>query len=242
MKKLFRAQSTLEFMMIIILVLAGIFVMGPYVIRSVNAYLHSWEVSSEQARNQPADILSYNPHALFLCEFVDCQSRMSEWDCSGKAVNFNTEDAGCCVWIQPYYCVGTDCVINSSVSSKNCYNEYLASSMCTGGEEEWPLPGSTELVLVKCDNKKPCVDAACLVPSGGCESVDCTTKSTVTDECYKWSQLGCCCLSRAGSCTNMGCAVNLVCQQGAPGPQPPGDGFKCADWSHCPAGCEGCCP
>jgi len=53
MKKTFHAQSTLELIMVIILVLAGIFVMGPYVIRSVNAYMHSWELSVDQANSNP---------------------------------------------------------------------------------------------------------------------------------------------------------------------------------------------
>lgn len=53
MKKVFQAQSTLELIMVIILVLAGIFVMGPYVVRSVNAYMRSWEISVDQANNNP---------------------------------------------------------------------------------------------------------------------------------------------------------------------------------------------
>ncbi len=53
MKKLFQAQSTLELIMVIILVLAGIFVMGPYVVRSVNAYMRSWEISVSQANSNP---------------------------------------------------------------------------------------------------------------------------------------------------------------------------------------------
>ncbi|MCX5681549.1 MAG: hypothetical protein NT079_04645 [Candidatus Omnitrophica bacterium] len=52
-KKILLAQSTLEFMMIIILVIAGVVVMGPYVIRSVNAYMRSWEIAADQARFNP---------------------------------------------------------------------------------------------------------------------------------------------------------------------------------------------
>ncbi len=45
------AQSTLEYIMIIVTVLAAVTVMIPYVFRGVNAYMRSWEVSVQEARH-----------------------------------------------------------------------------------------------------------------------------------------------------------------------------------------------
>ncbi len=57
MKKIKKAQTTLEYAMIIMLVILSIVVMGPYVIRSVNAHMRSWEVSTDQARDDMSAIL-----------------------------------------------------------------------------------------------------------------------------------------------------------------------------------------
>lgn len=46
-----RAQSTLEYIMIIVAVLTAIAVMMPYVYRGVNAYMRSWEISAQEARH-----------------------------------------------------------------------------------------------------------------------------------------------------------------------------------------------
>ena len=40
-----RAQSLIEFTVLIVLVLAGIILMGPYMIRSINAHMKSWQDS-----------------------------------------------------------------------------------------------------------------------------------------------------------------------------------------------------
>lgn|GEM_PF-650035 len=105
MKKPFRAQSTLEFIMIIILVLAGVVVMGPYVIRSINAYLHSWEVASSQARNKPDDIENYVPGSGSDpdCPMVSCRSMGNYSACRGSDATRR-----CCIWIDGYVCSGTN--------------------------------------------------------------------------------------------------------------------------------------
>jgi hypothetical protein len=91
MKKIFRAQSTLEFIMIIILVLAGVMVMGPYVLRSVNAYMRSWELSADQAKNNPTVIIQPwelpdgpppPPSCATDCEYctqADCRAPKCMW-------------------------------------------------------------------------------------------------------------------------------------------------------------------
>jgi len=115
MKKFFRAQSTLEFIMIIILVLTGIFVMGPYVIRSVNAYMHSWEISAEQARNNPN--VQLNPWEMPggpppppTCA-TDC-SACDENECDNEAprcmvLEYFQDIGGACV-LGPFHCADRD--------------------------------------------------------------------------------------------------------------------------------------
>ena len=44
-----KAQSTMEFCAIIIFVIIGILVMGPYIIRSINAYFHGTKESIKES-------------------------------------------------------------------------------------------------------------------------------------------------------------------------------------------------
>lgn len=50
-----KGQNTLEYTTIILVVAAGIIVMGPYVIRSVNAHFKSWEDAVNDAVNDPME-------------------------------------------------------------------------------------------------------------------------------------------------------------------------------------------
>lgn len=68
MRKFFSAQSTLEFIMLLILVLAGIFVMGPYVIRSVNAYMRSWEIAASDAQHKLVSASQFSVCGNGVCE------------------------------------------------------------------------------------------------------------------------------------------------------------------------------
>ncbi len=47
------AQSTLEYLTVMVLVMVGIVVMGPYVIRSVNAHLKMWEDVADDSYTDP---------------------------------------------------------------------------------------------------------------------------------------------------------------------------------------------
>ncbi len=48
-----KAQSTIEFSTLIILVTLGLIVMSPYIIRSVNAHLKTWEDSVDDSISDP---------------------------------------------------------------------------------------------------------------------------------------------------------------------------------------------
>jgi len=113
MKKPFRAQSTLEFIMIIILVLAGIVVMGPYVIRSVNAYMKSWETSSSQARHDTTTAITpwqFDPNSIIPCDFVNCDASSNNIGICNTSISSactsTTEKARCCTYVQNFECVG----------------------------------------------------------------------------------------------------------------------------------------
>ncbi|MFA6379310.1 MAG: hypothetical protein WCX16_05990 [Candidatus Omnitrophota bacterium] len=103
MKKPFRAQSTLEFMMIIILVLAGVVIMGPYVIRSVNAYMRSWENAASQAQSNPSVVLEPweipggpPPPPPPTCE--DFEDNPSDCEMNNGQLD--------CTWVQRWYSSG----------------------------------------------------------------------------------------------------------------------------------------
>lgn len=143
MRKPFRAQSTLEFIMIIILVLAGVIVMGPYVIRSVNAYLRSWEVSSEQARNQPADIDPYTPVLSGdFCEIFGCTT-VYNFACTGP----NSEV----------------CDYTGLFNDKKMLREIAVSQYCTGNM----IPNDPDTVEF-CDDRHACWNKCEAVGSGCC--------------------------------------------------------------------------
>lgn len=63
-----KAQNVLEYTTLILVVAAGIIVMGPYVIRSVNAHFKSWEDAVNDATNDPmeeADLSDIPPPPSF---------------------------------------------------------------------------------------------------------------------------------------------------------------------------------
>lgn len=97
-KNKFYAQSTLEFIMLLILVLAGIFVMGPYVIRSVNAYMRSWEVAVDQSKQSLAQVPAgqVDPNVPLPCNQVSCTGG-TEDACLGDMNRKN-----CCKWVYKF--------------------------------------------------------------------------------------------------------------------------------------------
>lgn len=99
MKKFFGAQSTLEFIMLLILVIAGIFIMGPYVVRAVNAYMRSWEASVEQSKHSMVQIPPWeiDPNQLMPCSLVNC----SGYDGDNCTAGINRKN--CCVWVRKYF-------------------------------------------------------------------------------------------------------------------------------------------
>ncbi len=49
-----KAQHTIEYAVVLVLVMVGIIIMGPYVIRSWNAQMKGWEDSVTDSLNDPA--------------------------------------------------------------------------------------------------------------------------------------------------------------------------------------------
>lgn len=124
MKKFFQAQSTLELIMVIILVLVGIIVMGPYVVRSVNAYMRSWEISASQANSNPNVILNPSEipggapptvmtcgHPNFQVSKAACELNNGSLDCTWKETwtTSPTNPSGGCQ-------VATSCVATTTLS------------------------------------------------------------------------------------------------------------------------------
>ncbi len=48
-----KAQHTLEYGIVLILIMTGIIIMGPYIIRGWNAQMKGWEDSVEDSLNEP---------------------------------------------------------------------------------------------------------------------------------------------------------------------------------------------
>jgi len=53
MRKSQKAQSMIEYTLVIMVAMAAIIVMGPYVIRSINAHMKGWEETVDEAMNDP---------------------------------------------------------------------------------------------------------------------------------------------------------------------------------------------
>ena len=75
--------------MILIAVIASIMVMDPYVLRGVNAYMRSWEISAQEARHDigqevPAWIIENpaNPPPLNCSDFDDNPSNCHVYGCN----------------------------------------------------------------------------------------------------------------------------------------------------------------
>lgn len=133
MKRFFCAQSTLEFMMITLLVLAGIMVMGPYVLRGVNAYMRSWELSADQARNNPTVIIQPwevpgggTPPAT--CE-TDCSICQGPNECStNNSCTFVTRHMNL---DPPEPCaIATYCVKTTVLSDDDCEGNWTPGEDC----------------------------------------------------------------------------------------------------------------
>jgi hypothetical protein len=145
MKKTFHAQSTLELIMVIILVLAGIFVMGPYVIRSVNAYMHSWELSVDQANSNPNVALDSSevpggvPPPSPTCEDFEGSSSDCEMN-NGSLV---------CTWVERWFSNSDpnepcfkieDCVETANLEAgTDCQNNWQPGMECC-----WSDPGCAQ--------------------------------------------------------------------------------------------------
>ncbi|MBF0504770.1 MAG: hypothetical protein HQL14_06680 [Candidatus Omnitrophica bacterium] len=113
-----RGQSIVEFTLIAILVILGIVFMGPYVLRSINAYFKLWDTSvqdSFEEKLQQAPV-SDVPDILANCTYVStnegcgisvagatCGAGYSAWTlvdnpqgCSGAPSSTCKADCGCC--------------------------------------------------------------------------------------------------------------------------------------------------
>lgn len=191
MKKFLNAQSTLEFIMILILVLAGIVVMGPYVIRSVNAYMRSWEISADQARHSP--LVQLNPATSSSCGNGICEPGESNSNCIQDCPSFcgNSfcdvgetdancpQDCGC----PSFHSEGACC---AHFSDKGCI--WYVEATIVGGTLGYP-------VSVGCFSSPPCTPTswcnnnacpcACneMCGNGACEPVEVNNPSVCPVDC-----------------------------------------------------------
>jgi len=95
------SQSTVELAVVAVLVLVAMTAMGPYLVRSVNAYMRSWERRADQGQidinvsSTPGSI----PDPTLTCATVDCgdEQHSSQATCIGEA-----DPLGCCIWVKEF--------------------------------------------------------------------------------------------------------------------------------------------
>lgn len=220
MKKFFRAQSTLEFIMILILVIAGIFVMGPYVIRSVNAYMRSWEISADQAKHDPGVTIEpweIDPNIPQPCNIVSCTG--------GDALSCGDtiSKKACCVYVFKFEATGGGgcqsaggkCMSRSVAGSiqgssgQSCAVNYLnatgdhtfANSWCCYGPDPNPpaTQGTTNSGASWCEDK-----SACPAPSN-------PPDPDYDDDCYNDTIDGICQSGETYACPDCGSCGDGQC-------------------------------
>jgi len=146
-------QSIIEYAMIAILVILGTVVMGPYVLRSVNAHFKLWNDSTKDSfeENTIQAPVSVIPHIDTNCTCTstpkDCGSssninqgscgpgqRIIEHDCSiqgcdGAPLSTCKDDDSCCTTFSPGTCGTTP--IGQTPSAGNCnYGQRILASQC----------------------------------------------------------------------------------------------------------------
>ncbi len=234
MKKPFRAQSTLEFIMITILVLAGIVVMGPYVIRSVNAYMRSWEISAEQAQHDYSVSANVSGCSSVTCEGLAHDSCCLSLDCCyWRTQSFSIPADGSCKKRPAQNCafVPPDpnaCRCEVDCSSVTCNNFSSSHNDCCANEccywkiiKEDDPSGNCITSAESCENR-PSSDCAMSIGSCDCTKDTCTGAGTecVANE-YCTSQnapnpLTCTCVmyQDQGACEADSCCFWAACNWG----------------------------
>ncbi|MBI5024490.1 MAG: hypothetical protein HZC18_05750 [Candidatus Omnitrophica bacterium] len=89
-----RGQHTLEYLILMTLIMAGIIIGGPYVIRSWNAQMKGWEDSVVDSMTDPLTEAPSNIVTITGCDFVSWGS--CGWgDCCGKGYDWFDESIDC---------------------------------------------------------------------------------------------------------------------------------------------------
>lgn len=151
MKTYPRGQSTLEYVTLAMLVMAGILVMGPYTVRAINSYFKS---SSDAVKDSFSE--QYNQTA---------------------PVNVNLPNCGCIPWVGAATCGTNSCQPNERYQTRTCMPENCAittrclpdeSSCCTTTSVCRGSGGGAT-----CHNGQRLVTTTCIGPSTSLISYEC---------------------------------------------------------------------
>ncbi len=144
-----RGQSMIEYVLIAVLVILGIVIMGPYVLRSVNAHFKLWDYSvqdsfTETLTQAPVNAIT-NISTNCTCttsagscgsSLSQCAANQREYDhtcnpqgCDGAPASSCVNDTTCCTTYSPHGC-GT-VPLGQSATSTNCnYGYQIQSQQC----------------------------------------------------------------------------------------------------------------
>lgn len=246
------AQSIIEYCLVATLVAAGIILMGPYVIRAVNAHLRSWEDSVYDSVNDP---LLQTANVDFPPPICDCSKKV-KGACNGSGTSTTcdpitkvcTSTAVTCTDIQMFY-TQVCTIINCGPTTAECKPD---PSCCTN----WVPTGACGVGCPPTErqNQRTCgvtgdefscqPDVSCLVcdpgpppqnrpcdPGTGCAGVEiCNSTGTGWDPCVP-SETLCFAVTKTGKWT-----ADLWQHD-----NPSSSSDPCDPWTHCSSGNVGLC-
>ena len=138
------AQHILEYMILLILIMAGIIIGGPYVIRSWNAQMKGWEDSAIDSMNDPLAEAPIGSVPLTGCDAGSwnsgpCGPASSSVDCAGRTANcssrykiftrtFSPGGCQCDVPAPMIPAISAECRQDNSF---NCCADWVTPSGCT---------------------------------------------------------------------------------------------------------------
>ena len=173
------SQTTIEMAAIAVFVLVAMTVMGPYLVRSINAYMRSWELSADlgQSGVNVEGLPGIPEPPPPECSEFEC------YDFTSQGIDFCQQDTyGCCLWVEKYIDVDGECYHEEdpTLSGDGCENKLEAtksecpnvptipisgSGLCCGGPDG--LDPEPDMTPIFCQDMWECVP-----PPNECEFCD----------------------------------------------------------------------
>jgi hypothetical protein len=142
-----KAQASIEYMTIVVLVVAGIVIMGPYVIRSINAHFHSLD---DQIQDSYQEEIRQSPNSDFNLPDCDCGG----WEPQGCGPEVSGDQCGMFERYDRKRCVPAGCEREARFSARigpvdRCEED---DTCCTPWVNDECGPSGTD------NSGNPCVD------------------------------------------------------------------------------------